>query len=748
MTEVTPVAPVESAPASQAPKPEAAQAGMGASVAAVAVGVVLFDIAIETVLAGSPIRWSVLFIAAVGLAALALLWTRVGPTTRLVVPLAALVGVIAWAAIRLGAGADPALRLATLALARIAVGLAIVATLAAVGLLFGLTFVRRAWYAGAAFAVVALYALVAFARGALAGAPLAQVLGGAFDWQRLPSWLQGGYLATEFVLPVGLVAGLAVVITALARHTRATWAAAGLVLVIGAFVVQSAEMTRAGRPHMMSMAAGPLLARLSTASPSAGGPSSGGPSVNGPTAPAGAPQPESGTSPQAPASAPAPIPAGLVAVAQPGQPISNKAIEVRVTDVRTAPAIGGQTAREGQEYVIVGTSWKSLVPPQKVNRKKAQDRTAGMGSLGFGGGATAQDKAQDEANTTLEQVPFEMGPLAKHVWLVADGRYAEELDVAGTNATDGHLDADRLRLPAQNAVKSGSLVYEAPANTQTLALLVLDTVNGHLLLPVKGTPPVLVSSLGGASRTNEFVDLALAGASWSQAASPLPGTKTLVVTLRGISRQNAIVDIPFGDFSFLQTDKGCVAQPDIKSPAVTRPLAPMGRFLPFVPSEGQLAFVVPADTQGATLRVRLNGVGPIDLPALGDGSVRMPPVVATHVDGKVLRVHVVGTGAPPAGLSPPREGFEYVSVDYVVENLTAGAGAELQPAPQFALADAKGGKYEPDPASGQLPCRLTGANVVPAGGWRRFSLLYAVPAGQPLTLEYRGFESQGSLKVR
>jgi hypothetical protein len=128
--------------------------------------------------------------------------------------------------------------------------------------------------------------------------------------------------------------------------------------------------------------------------------------------------------------------------------------------------------------------------------------------------------------------------------------------------------------------------------------------------------------------------------------------------------------------------------------------------------------------------------------------VRKPPATATHEDGKVLRVNIVGTSTPPAGLTPPREGLEHLVVDYMVENLKAGSGLELQPAPQFALADDQGTKYPPDKASQQLPCRLTGAGVVPAGGWRRFSLLYTVPAGQPLTVQYRGFESAGSLKVR
>jgi hypothetical protein len=56
------------------------------------------------------------------------------------------------------------------------------------------------------------------------------------------------------------------------------------------------------------------------------------------------------------------------------------------------------------------------------------------------------------------------------------------------------------------------------------------------------------------------------GTSWPNAAPSSPGTKTLVVSLRGISRQPAIAQIPFGSFSFLQTNQGCVAQPEARAP--------------------------------------------------------------------------------------------------------------------------------------------------------------------------------------
>ncbi len=146
-----------------------------------------------------------------------------------------------------------------------------------------------------------------------------------------------------------------------------------------------------------------------------------------------------------PQAANAGIAPGSVAVAQLGQPISNKALELRVTGIRTAPAVGNRTAASGREFVIVETAWKSLVPPQKVNRKKAQDRTGGMASLGFGGGATAKDKAADDADTTLEQVPFEMGPMTTHLWLIVNGRDAEAIATDATLRADGHLSAGTLK---------------------------------------------------------------------------------------------------------------------------------------------------------------------------------------------------------------------------------------------------------------------------------------------------------------
>jgi hypothetical protein len=741
-------------PATPAPQTASKKSGGGGSIAAAIVALLLLDLAVETFLAGSPLLISVGAVEVLAIVLLALLWTRVGPTTRLAIPLIGLVGLVAWAALRVGSWADPALRLATLTLPRLGVVLAILATAAATGLLFGLRVIRRAWYIGALLALVGLYALVPLMRGLLAGAALTQVLAGGFDWQRLPSWLQGGYVATEVVLPIGLLAGLAGLITSVVKHTRVTWTAAGLVVVIAAFVVQSAELTRAGRSHLAGVATSPLLATVSTvAAPDPASLAPGAAPLSSPgagpgTAP-GVVSPGPDAVPQQAASAPViPAPAGAVAIAQVGQPIANKAIEVRVTNHRTAASIGSQNADPGREFVIVESSWKNIIPKVKVNRKKAQDRTGGMGSLGFGGGTTEKDKAADEANTTLESMAFEVSPLPKHLWLVADGRYAEPIDTDGTQALEGHLSPEKLSIAEFQQVVSGGLAFQAPANAQSLALLFLDTIHGHLLLTIKGAPPVLASSLGGSGRANELVDLALTGASWSNAPAPAAGMRTLIVGLRGISRQNAIVDVPFGQYAFLQTEQGCLAEPDQNATGLTRQLAPVGRFLPFVPTEGQLAFAVPADTKAAALLVRLQQGGPIDLAVMGTVKPAWPSPEATITDGDVLRVlKLPGTAVPP-GLPAAPSGSERVALDLVVENLRSGAGIDLQLNEQFRLVGPDGKRYEPSSDSAHAPCRLTG-DVVPAGSARRFTLVFDVPPGQPLQFEYRGFNVKSELvKVR
>jgi hypothetical protein len=736
-----PVAP--SPPAAPAPAGPKASSGIGASIVAVILALLLIDIAVETFLAGSPLLISVVVAEVLTIVILALLWSRVGPTTRVTIPLIGLTGLVAWAVVRVGGDADPALRLATLTLPRIVVALTAVAV--AMAALLPLFVFGRRWYLGLPLTLVGLYALVPLARALLAAAALRRVLAGEFDWQRLPFWLQGGYLGGGVLLPLCLLVALVALGVALVRRRSALWPAAAAVVLLFCSLAAGAEILRAGRPTVVHVAVAPVLVRVSLA-PAVRQDEAGGAQVAAPgvgTTAAGTAQPSDASS------GPPPAAVAPVAVAQVGQGISNKAIEVRALGARTLPAVGGRTAGPGREFVVVETSWKNIIPLTKVNRKKASDRTAGAGSLGFGGGATSQDRAQDEANTTLEPTKFEIGPLATHVWLVTDGPRAEALDVDATSETPGHLGPDSIGIPALNDVRSGSLVYEAPASSQSLSLLVLDSINGHLLIPIRGTAPRPASGLGGASRSNSAVDLAVTAVNWTDGPADRPGTRTLIVGLKGISRQEAIADIPFGEYGFLQTDQGCVAGPERGSEAVARPLSPMGRFPPFAPSEGQLAFVVPADSKSATLLLRVQQPGgSLDLPVIGGAKPAWPTPEATITDGDVLKVLKLPGTTVPAGIPPAPSGSERIALDLVVENLRVGTGIDLQLDQQFRVVTPDGKRIAPAADSSRAPCSLTG-DVVPAGSSRRFTLVYDVPAGQPLQFEYRGFNVKSELvKVR
>jgi hypothetical protein len=731
------------APSSVAPQPVAASqrdSSATASITALLLAIVLLDVAVETFLAGSPIVWTVMGVEVVAIAVLALLWTRVGPTTRLAIPLVGLLGVIAWASLRLGSGAEPGLRLATMRLPRMTVSLAIGAIVIAAMLPFALVFVRRAWYLGAMLALLAAFAVVPFVRGFLVAAPLSQVAAGVLDWSFLPVWLQGAVVATQVVLPIGLLVTLGLVVASLVKRERATWAVAGTIVLACVLLVQSAEMVRAGRTSLLGPMTAPLLARVS-AGPVEQGPPLQSPGGAGATPAVVTGQP-GGTS-QLSSGPATPPPPGAVAIAPPGQPIMNKAIELRVTGHRTASAVGNEAAEQGREFVIVDMAWKNILPQQKVNRKKASDRTAGAGSLGFGGGASAKDKAQDEADT-IESVAFEVGDLPKHLWLVADGRFAEGIDVEATNGLDGHLGPAKIAIPKFQQVVTGGIAFKAPAGAQALSILYLDSNNGHLIVPLKGAPPVLAASLGGGSRANEFVDLALTGASFSDQPASEAGLRTYVLGLRGISRQNALVDVPFGEYGFLQTDQGCLVEPNARSTGLTRQLAPMGRFLPFVPSEGQLSFEVPITSKPIAFLLRLQQGGPIDMPLKAGAKPTWPSPEATIADGDVLRVLKLPGTTVPSEISMPQPGSERVALDLVVENLRSGAGIDLQAAQQFRLVTPDGRRHEPIAESAKALCRL-GRAVVPAGSSRRFTLVYDVPPGQPLQMEYRGFNVKSEL---
>jgi hypothetical protein len=418
-----------------------------------------------------------------------------------------------------------------------------------------------------------------------------------------------------------------------------------------------------------------------------------------------------------------------------GETAVTKAIELRVEGVETAPAIGGRQARPGYEFVIVDTLWKNVIPLTPVNRKEASSPTGGL--TGFG---TGRRPAPAPGDVTMEPTKYVVPSLKRHFWLFTDGRYADPVHPEAQNDTPGHL-PDGFTLAKLDDTLRGKVVFEGPASASHRAFQFFDSQHGHVLVTLAGPPSAAPPPAIGAAKSNDLLQLALAEAGFRPAGgSPPPGLREYVVGLRGTSRSpKDIVEIRFQQYVFLINDQGCLAQP-LKNPdGLARAFGSVGSFPPTSPNEGQLAFHVPEGSRSLKLLVRPSTGGPIDLPAGADFAPAWPAPRHTFADGSTMKVHLLPAPARPPTLPPPGDGRRHVLLDVAVENLSKTRGIEFQPV-QLRLATPAGGFVDPSPLSVEVPCRLDGDGVVPAGGARRFLLVYEVETDGPLRVNFRGFE--------
>lgn len=432
-------------------------------------------------------------------------------------------------------------------------------------------------------------------------------------------------------------------------------------------------------------------------------------------------------------------------VAQATATATTKAVEIRVDGYQEVATLNGRPAPPGRTFVVLDTSWKNVIPLQPAKAKPA-GRGYGAGGLGFG---VAKESKPATDTPTMEPTPYMVGNLPQHLWLITENRYADPIDVQATAQVPERLPTNRFVIARLGDVLKGRVVFAAPAGTRYMALLFLDTTYGHALVPVKGKPedapaPDPVTP----PRQNELLELAVTEAGWATTGpKPPEGFRYFVVGMRGTSRSAGnIVQLEFDKYVFLEDDQALVAQPEINAAWLSRPFRGLAPFLPGAPNEGQLAFLLPADTQHTMLVLRPPQGGALDLPAPDVVKPSWPQPKATITDGSTVKINLLPAGAPPAGLREPQSGRQYLVLDMLAENLQP-KGVELQPNQQFRIQDASGATYLPLPETNRLRFHLTGRGVVPAGGARRFQLLYSVPTGQALRLAYRGFEKMETIDL-
>jgi len=533
---------------------------------------VLVEGAAETYWRGSSLRWWILALVGTWAAAMVpgVLFLKWGG--RLWLTVVAVVGVVVFAAWRLPPAADPALTVLTLPLPSVLPLLIVLALLLFAALAVRLRVVQRLPLLMAFVSLLAIYGLLPFAFATVYGTPLADAARGAGYWPAPPLWLQGGFLALQGIIPLGLVLAALSWLGAVAGHRRpgsAVLPAVAFVVLAGAFAVGSLDLARAGMPNLVSRYAPEWL-------PAWVQPPSVLPAAPAVTAAAG--------------SIGQPPAAGNGRVDRLLEPLSRGAttrgVALTVDDVEFATEVGGRAAPPGQMFVVVRTTWQNLMA---------------LGASGRAGAAPA---------------PYVVPSLHGQLWLLTDGRYADPIDEAATETLERHLPIGTLAVPAQGEAVTGQVAFRTAANASYLALVLLDAVSGDAAVSVKGrpidAPPV---PLLGPSASNDALTLAITEAGWSDSAPTAPpGFRYFTLSVRTVGRfPGTLATIDLVGSLRLQTEDGQEVEPQ---PAawLKRPFERPAAVLPGFPNEGQVAFLLPTEAKSAQLVLRPPSGGILELP--------------------------------------------------------------------------------------------------------------------------------------
>jgi len=178
------------------------------TVCVVLVGIALLDAAVETSLAGAPMRLAVVLAVLVFLALLGLLWRRMQSTTKAILSLfflLFLVGATAWVPGGLEYG---------IVMARQPTSAVLVAITGLAVLVAGVWFVRvhLPWWQRVLGVALAAYGVAAFVLALLTRQPYAALFHGQSFWAQAPYfWLQGSYVGMA-VIPLAIVADVITVL--------------------------------------------------------------------------------------------------------------------------------------------------------------------------------------------------------------------------------------------------------------------------------------------------------------------------------------------------------------------------------------------------------------------------------------------------------------------------------------------------------------------------------------------------------
>ena len=414
----------------------------------------------------------------------------------------------------------------------------------------------------------------------------------------------------------------------------------------------------------------------------------------------------------------APLPAGadLPARIEDGrtyavrQSARNRAAELRVQSVALLDRRGETQASPGHKLLVIQSEWENVIP---------------------------LTMAAEKAIPTMYQIP----KLAEHLYAVINGRLLARLHPKA-GGMPGHVSTDPLSLKEIGTIERGALVFEIGAGAiESLDLRLYDYVNGHAAVALAGKPseakPV------SPTKKNEVIEAGVYGLNKpsDHAGQKAPEGMTFVVAdLRAVS----LATVPSGkdkigavaDWKDWRKHTQLVVDGQYAyAPLDSSTLDAQPRFLPDVPTGGDLAFLAPAKCQSIELRCDFPGamvggrtIRPAGLVLAIEGTrpapVERPAIVAITDD--MFGVSVVGqTDVAEAGGQKAPDGERFLLLDVTVKN--AGKSGEFfRPVEQLKCVDAKGKQTDIDAVCARLPYAPPQLLWIPAGEQRSFQVAYSI----------------------
>lgn len=383
------------------------------------------------------------------------------------------------------------------------------------------------------------------------------------------------------------------------------------------------------------------------------------------------------------------------------------------------------------QFIVLRTIWKNLVQPRTEQRPKAGGRTSIVG------GGT------QEMETVIVETPYLVKVLADNLYLVINGQHVSEVSAA-TTQLPGPLPLTGLLIEHYNDEVKGTVAFEIPAQTQSLALQFFDFAQGHITLPLVGAPPAGGRSPAAGPFRNQFFDAAVyrfeVTRKIGQAQAP-PGRQFAIVEFGASSVvAGAATQLNFDQYASLIEDDVYHLAPVKDLPGVPFLFHGLVRFTPGLVRRGVIAFVVPEQPGRLELLLAASQMDPLSFVLTPDRrATAQPKSVRIIQDGQVAEIMINSARWSDVvdGMSA-EAGRRFLVLDVTVWNREQRQGLIVQ-ADQFVPTDGST-RFRPSGVTSRLAHPLVGERVVPAGRKARFEIGYEIPVElTSLRLRYQGF---------